>query len=147
MSTEMTHEKCTQSLPPVRVGVTLETTLMRLAARDDRSLSEYIRHALTLHAMGHAATLHDGSEPGKWIRAQQCFAKETDMQTNTQGRRLIAALKRRPLSYLEMNMLGISVCPQKRVVESLRDGEQLVKATGPDGRLRWRVVSATRWTA
>lgn len=33
---------------------------MRLAAADDRSLSEYIRLVLTRHVMGHVATLpHD----------------------------------------------------------------------------------------
>lgn len=38
-------EKCIRQLPPVRVSETLERALMRLAAADDRSLSEYIRLA------------------------------------------------------------------------------------------------------
>jgi hypothetical protein len=63
---------------------------------------------------------------------------------STQGRRLIAMLKRRAMTYLEMNLTGISVCPQKRVAECLRDDERIVKATGPDGRLRWRVVAETK---
>lgn len=65
----------------------------------------------------------------------------------TQGRRLIEHLKRRPMTYLDMNVLGISVSPQKRIVESLAEDEQLVKARNFDGRTTWRVVSATRWTA
>lgn len=53
-------EKCIRQLPPVRVSETLERALMRLAAADDRSLSEYIRIVLTRHVMGHVATLpHD----------------------------------------------------------------------------------------
>ena len=68
----------------------------------------------------------------------------------TQGSRLIAHLKRRPMTYLDMLMLGISTCPHKRVAESLREGELLAKGyTYVNGRrlLRWRVVTATKWTA
>ena len=65
---------------------------------------------------------------------------------NTQGRRLISALKRRAYTYLEMNMLGISVAPHMRIVESLRDGEQIVKGKNARGLVTWRVISATRWT-
>lgn len=64
----------------------------------------------------------------------------------SQGRRLIAHLKRKPHTYLEMLRYGISVCPWKRVKESLQAGEQLV--TGRRGDLKtWRVVKATKWTA
>ncbi len=69
------------------------------------------------------------------------------MKHATQGRRLIAHLKRRWHTYLEMNLLGISTSPQKRVVETLRDGEQIDKRVGADGLVRWRVVGATRWSA
>ena len=62
---------------------------------------------------------------------------------STQGRRLIQALKRRAYTYLEMNLLGISVSPQKRIAECLRDDEQLVKGRR-DGLTTWRVVGATR---
>ena len=62
----------------------------------------------------------------------------------TQGRALIAHLKRRAMTYLEMNMLGISVSPHKRVMESLQDGEQLVKAPDAKGRTTWRVVKVGR---
>jgi hypothetical protein len=64
----------------------------------------------------------------------------------TQGRRLIAALKRRPMTYGAMQALGISTSPQKRVAETLREDEQIVKAKGADGLVRWRVVAATKWT-
>ena len=68
----------------------------------------------------------------------------------TQGRRLIAALKRRAMTYGDMLGMGISTCPHKRVAESLREGELLAKGyTYVNGRrlLRWRVVTATKWTA
>ena len=65
----------------------------------------------------------------------------------TQGRRLIALLKRRAHTYLEMNLTGISVSPHKRIVETLRDSEQLVKGRDKQGRTTWRVVSATGWSA
>lgn len=35
----------------------------------------------------------------------------------TQGERIAEALKKRPHTYLEMNMLGISVSPHKRLLE------------------------------
>jgi hypothetical protein len=65
----------------------------------------------------------------------------------TQGRRLIAALKRTPMTYGEMQRLGVSTSPQKRVMEQLREDEQVIRAKGADGLVRWRVVRATRWTA
>ena len=65
----------------------------------------------------------------------------------TQGRRIIAALKRKPMTYLEMHRLGVSTCPHKRVSEQLREDEQIVKARGTDGLVRWRVIGATKWTA
>ena len=65
----------------------------------------------------------------------------------TQGRRLISVLKRRPMTYLEMQALGISTSPQKRVAETLLPTEQLIKAKNGAGLVTWRVVSATRWTA
>lgn len=65
----------------------------------------------------------------------------------TQGRLLIAALKRKPHSYMDMLRHGISTSPWKRVQECLRGTEALVKTTGKDGLVRWKVISATRWTA
>lgn len=64
-----------------------------------------------------------------------------------QGRRLIAALKRKPHTYLEMLMLGISTSPQKRVVECLSPTEQVHKVKNKAGLITWRVCYATKWTA
>ncbi len=47
----------------------------------------------------------------------------------TQGRRLIAALKRKPMTSMELQMLGISTCWWKRVQESLGPNERLIKGT------------------
>lgn len=60
----------------------------------------------------------------------------------TQGRRLISILKRREMTYMQMLLLGYSVCPWKRIAESLRHGETLVKRTNGKGRIAWRVVSS-----
>jgi hypothetical protein len=62
------------------------------------------------------------------------------MHKTTQGRRLIAALKRRPMTYGAMQALGISTSPQKRIVEALAWDEKIVKSKGADGLVRWRVV-------
>lgn len=59
----MPVEKCTRNLPPVRVPESLEVALMRLAARDDRTLSEYIKLVLSRHAFGHAQQFE--AEPRK----------------------------------------------------------------------------------
>lgn len=50
----------------------------------------------------------------------------------TQGRRLIRLLKRRGMTTLEMLQTGISVAPWKRIAESLRPNEVLLKQ--PNGR-------------
>ena len=64
----------------------------------------------------------------------------------TQGRRLIAHLKRKPHTYLEMLRYGVSVAPWMRVRESLRPGEQIVKGKRWTGGKRylttWRVVNS-----
>ena len=57
----------------------------------------------------------------------------------TQGRRLIEHLKRRPFTYLEMQMLGISTSPQKRITEQLYERERIIKTKGHDGLIRWRI--------
>jgi hypothetical protein len=64
----------------------------------------------------------------------------------TQGRRLIAALKRKGHTTMEMLALGISVAPWKRIAECLRPDEQLVKRKNERGLTVYRVVNATRWT-
>lgn len=43
----------------------------------------------------------------------------------TQGRRLIAHLKRRAMTSMQIQMLGISTCWWKRVAESSRRGTRL----------------------
>lgn len=50
-------EKCIRNLPPLRVSEPLETALMRLAAGQERSLSEYIKLVLSHHVFGHAVTI------------------------------------------------------------------------------------------
>lgn len=50
-------EKCIRQLPPLRVSEPLETALMRLAAGQERSLSEYIKLVLSHHVFGHAPTI------------------------------------------------------------------------------------------
>ena len=56
----------------------------------------------------------------------------------SQGRRIIRHLRKKPHTYMEMLMLGISVCPQKRVVEAMRDGEIIVKGKR-NGLVTWAV--------
>jgi hypothetical protein len=65
-------EKCTRQLPAIRISETTETALMRLAARDERSLSEYIRLTLERHAFGHAASLVADDASVSGFGALQC---------------------------------------------------------------------------
>ena len=62
-------EKCTAQLPPIRVPESLEHALMRLAAHEDRSLSEYVRGVLTKHAFGHAFMVEHDADADKAQRA------------------------------------------------------------------------------
>ena len=58
----------------------------------------------------------------------------------TQGRRLIEILKRKALTYGEMQRLGISTSPQKRVIESLAMDEFVVRVKLlSSGLMTWRV--------
>lgn len=61
------------------------------------------------------------------------------MVKTPQGRRLINILKKRRMTYLEMLLLGISVCPWKRIREQLVEGETLVKSVNKDGHMTWHV--------
>lgn len=61
----------------------------------------------------------------------------------TQGRRLIDHLKRRAMTYGEMQALGISTSPQKRVAESLYERERIIKTKGHDGLVRWNIKTIT----
>lgn len=66
--------------------------------------------------------------------------------THTQGARLISLLRSRWLTYGDMQRLGISTSPQKRVIETLqrRPDLKLLKVRGADGLIRWRVARATK---
>lgn len=64
--------------------------------------------------------------------------------TPSQGRRLIALLMRKPMTYMEMLATGISTCPHKRVSEQLHDNETLIKTYNHRGLITWRVVRY-RW--
>lgn len=50
-------EKCIRQLPPVRVPEPLETALMRLAAGQERTLSDYIKLVLSHHVFGHGQSV------------------------------------------------------------------------------------------
>lgn len=67
----------------------------------------------------------------------------------TQGRLIVEALKRRPMTYFDMHRLGLSTSPQKRVVETLRlmPDWKLTKGTkrvGGRDLTTWRVVRACK---
>ena len=68
------------------------------------------------------------------------------MSDGSQGRRLIAALKRRAHTYREMLQACESCSPWKRVAETLQPHEQLVRGKRGD-LVTWRVIAATRFTA
>ena len=65
---------------------------------------------------------------------------------DTQGRRLVELLKRKACTYREMLQASESCSPWRRIDESLKPDEQIVKGKRGDW-VTWRVVSATRWTA
>jgi len=69
-------EKCTRQLPAVRVSESVETGLMRLAARDERTLSEYVRLVLERHLFGHARSISDEGLPVTDFGALQCSADD-----------------------------------------------------------------------
>ena len=60
----------------------------------------------------------------------------------TQGRLLIAALRQRPHTYMQMLAHGVSISPWKRIAEALRTDEQIVKGKTRDGLTTWRVVKS-----
>jgi hypothetical protein len=72
-------EKRVAQLPAIRVGESLEQALMRLAARDERSLSDYIWRILWRHAFGHAASLGDLPPAGNACMATHCRSSEEGM--------------------------------------------------------------------
>ena len=64
----------------------------------------------------------------------------------TQGRLLIAELKRRPMTYAQMidHMRHVSTSPWKRAVECLRPGEEIIRAKNARGLVTWRVRTTYR---
>jgi hypothetical protein len=60
----------------------------------------------------------------------------------TQGRLLIAQLQQRPHTYMDMLEHGVSTSPWRRIAESLRDDQKLVKSKNRRGLTTWRVVKA-----
>jgi len=63
----------------------------------------------------------------------------------TQGRTLIAELKRRPHTYGDMLEYHISTAPWKRIQEALHHDERIVKGTRRVGArylTTWRVMKA-----
>lgn len=67
-------EKCTRSLPSIRVPESLEIKLLRLASIDERSLSEYIKLLLVRHVDGHAHSMGADGDDCQHSRAPQCAA-------------------------------------------------------------------------
>jgi hypothetical protein len=64
-------EKCIRQLPPLRISETLETALMRLAAGQERTLSEYIKLVLVHHVFGHAISMDMHLQSSKQEGASQ----------------------------------------------------------------------------
>lgn len=58
----------------------------------------------------------------------------------TQGRKLIALLKKRGMTTLEMQLECISTCPWKRVSEHLLPHEELIKTKRYPDNGRWYYV-------
>lgn len=58
----------------------------------------------------------------------------------TQGRRLIALLKKRGMTTMDMLQTGISCCVWRRVTEQLRPNEQLLKNKRYPDNGRWYYV-------
>jgi hypothetical protein len=63
------------------------------------------------------------------------------MQCNkTQGQQLVAALKKRWMSYSDMIALGVSLCPWKRIPGAIPADHELKKRENSRGLVEWRVV-------
>jgi hypothetical protein len=65
----------------------------------------------------------------------------------TQGRLILAALKRRPLTYAAMLALGVGLSPWKRVKEAIRHDPEwtiVVTTRKRDGLVEWRAVRACK---
>ena len=67
---ETPQEKCIRQMS-IRVSDTLETAVKLLAAREERSPSEFVKRLLEKHCFGHAASLSDEIAIAKVMRAMQ----------------------------------------------------------------------------
>lgn len=65
-------EKKIELLPQIRVTDTLLAHLNRLAAHDDRSLSDYVRRTLESHVFGHGFILPASADECEQVRATHC---------------------------------------------------------------------------
>lgn len=63
----------------------------------------------------------------------------SDCNHESQGRRLIRLLKRRGMTTMDLLRTEISVSPWRRIAESLRPDEKLVKAKNKRGLNVYRV--------
>jgi hypothetical protein len=66
------------------------------------------------------------------------------MKHATQGRRLIAMLKRRGMTYREMLQATESTSPWRRVVESLGADEEVKTTINAQGWTVWRVMKTVK---
>lgn len=72
-------EKRICQLPSIRVSESLEMALMRLASRDERSLSDYVWRVLEKHCFGHGASLGDDGNCCNETGAPHCSSPERGM--------------------------------------------------------------------
>lgn len=68
-------------------------------------------------------------------RKSQCLKPE-----KTQGQKLVSILKRRWMTYGDMEDLKVSTCPWKRVKDAIPEGHALSKRTNANGLIEWRIV-------
>ena len=66
---------------------------------------------------------------------------------STQGRRIIAVLKQKPLTYAQMLRLGEGNSPWRRVEECLAPDQVIVKGQHPSGCVTWAVRTVREWVA
>lgn len=74
----------------------------------------------------------------------EILARTEPHMSLTQGALIVAALKRRPHTYVQMHGLAVSTAPQKRVAEWLGRHPEwaLEKGKNVFGRVTWRIVRA-----
>lgn len=69
-------EKRTSTIPALRVEPSLEMSLMRSAAADQRSLADYCRRVLWQHEFGHARIVSEDGAPVSNFGALHCDAED-----------------------------------------------------------------------